>query len=212
MHKILFTLLLLLSVFFSPSEVFAGVVPACATPPDAVQRGTADGKEAGGQVTCPRNDDTCYVRRAAGMFVYDCYGKTAVTAAPNPVANPGAPAAAPETVADPCANGGSGCTSARGIPCPGGGIETAIGCVPTEPRALIEGILKFGTMAAGGVAFLIMLLAALEMITAEGNPQSIKGAQEKFYSAIIGLLLIIFSVLLMQVIGVDILDLPGFGK
>lgn len=92
------------------------------------------------------------------------------------------------------------------------GFMTAIGCVPSKPDALVNSLIKYSSFAAGGIAFLLMLLASLQMITAEGNPESIKKAQEKFYSAIIGLLLIIFSVLLMQVIGVDILGLPGFGK
>jgi len=92
------------------------------------------------------------------------------------------------------------------------GISTAIGCIPTEPRELISGLLKYGIAAAGAIAFLLMLLGALQMITAEGNPEIIKVAQERFYSAIIGLLFIIFSVLLMQVIGVDLLNLPGFSK
>lgn len=121
-----------------------------------------------------------------------------------------------ESRAEICDPNKKNCTSGSGLTCSegitsGSGIRTAIGCVPTEPKALVEGLLKYGTLAAGGVAFLIMLLAALQMITAEGNPEAIKGAQEKFYSAIIGLLLIIFSVLLMQVIGVDILGLPEFG-
>ncbi len=94
----------------------------------------------------------------------------------------------------------------------GKGIMTAIGCVPTEPKTLVESLIKYASLAAGGIALIIMILAALQMITAEGNPESIKKAQEKFYSAIIGLLLIIFSVLLMQVIGVDILGLNSFGK
>lgn len=92
------------------------------------------------------------------------------------------------------------------------GIFTAIGCIPSEPRALVNGLLKYGTLGAGGIAFLLMLLAALQMITAEGNPQSIKTAQERFYSAIIGLLFIIFSVLLLQVIGFDVLGLKGFSR
>ena len=111
-------------------------------------------------------------------------------------------------------------TGGRGIPCNivsgklenGSGIMTAIGCIPTQPQKLVEGILWYGTLASGGVAFMLMLLASITMITAEGNPNTIKTAQERFYSAIIGLLLIIFSVLLMQVIGVDILGLKGFGK
>lgn len=92
------------------------------------------------------------------------------------------------------------------------GILTAVGCISTEPKAFVEGILKFVSFAAGGVALILMILAALQMITAEGNPEYIKQAQEKFYSAIIGLLFIIFSVLLLQVIGYDVLGLPGFGR
>lgn len=112
-----------------------------------------------------------------------------------------------------CKPGDTNCTSAKGVPCTESknGIMTAIGCVPTEPLALVEGLLRYGTLAAGGIAFLLMILGALQMITAEGNPEAIKNGQERFYSAIIGLLLIIFSVLLMQVIGVDILGLPDLG-
>ncbi len=123
---------------------------------------------------------------------------------------------------DPTPCTGDKCTSGSGLQCNiadgkkvssgGDGVLTAIGCVPTKPQTLIERILRYGTLAAGGVAFLLMLLAAIQMITAEGNPNTIKTSQEKFYSAIIGLLLIIFSVLLMQVIGVDLLGLRGFER
>ncbi len=125
-------------------------------------------------------------------------------------------AAAPAAGAAGTTGAGSGSTtntSGGGKPCTdgtGAGIATAIGCIPTEPRELINGLLRFGTFAAGGIAFLLMILASLEMITAEGSAEVIKKAQEKFYSAIIGLLFIIFAVLLMQIIGVDILSLPGF--
>lgn len=110
--------------------------------------------------------------------------------------------------------GGLRCNTADGRPVSSGGdgIRTAIGCIPTDPQILIESIIRYGTFAGGGVAFLLMLLAAIQMITAEGNPNVIKASQEKFYSAIIGLLLIIFSVLLLQVIGVDLLGLRGFGS
>ena len=50
------------------------------------------------------------------------------------------------------------------------------------------------------------------MITSQGNPETVKKGQDQFSSAVIGLLFIIFSVLLLQFIGVDILSLPGFGK
>jgi hypothetical protein len=89
---------------------------------------------------------------------------------------------------------------------------TAIGCVPTEPKAFVEGVLRVVSLAAGGIALVLMILAALGMVTSEGNAEALKEAQERFYYAIIGLLVIIFSVLLLQVIGVDILGLPGFSR
>lgn len=127
----------------------------------------------------------------------------------------------PNCTGESCSKGtGQRCYLDSGKPVPDGqtppndsvGVLTAIGCVPSEPRTLVNNILRYGTFAAGGIAFLLMILAALQMITAEGNPNVIKTSQEKFYSAIIGLLLIIFSVLLMQVIGVDLLGLRGFGR
>ncbi len=93
-----------------------------------------------------------------------------------------------------------------------GGIMTAIGCVPTNPVAFVEAFFKFSLGIGGGLALLLMSFGAIRMILAQGNPESLKKGQEQFTSALIGLLFIIFSVLLLQVIGVDILNLPGFGK
>ncbi|KKQ13874.1 hypothetical protein A3E66_04920 [Candidatus Daviesbacteria bacterium RIFCSPHIGHO2_12_FULL_37_16] len=92
------------------------------------------------------------------------------------------------------------------------GIMTAIGCIPTEPKALVEGIVRFVSLASGGIALLIMIFGAFRMITAVGNPDSIKAGRDQFISAIYGLLFIIFSVLLLQFIGVDILGIPGFTR
>ncbi|MDO8498580.1 MAG: pilin [bacterium] len=119
---------------------------------------------------------------------------------------------------------GSNCTSAGGIFCDpknngtitgnpnsGGGL-TAIGCVPTEPVELIKGLMKFASQIGGGIALLLMAFGALGMLTSAGNPEGIKAGQERFRDAAIGLLFIIFSVLLLQIIGYDILQLPGFSR
>lgn len=118
------------------------------------------------------------------------------------------------------------CVSSAGISCdpdnptdpktkltnPGPGILTAIGCIPTQPQALVKSFMRLTAGVAGGIALLLMIAGAFRMITSAGNPDVIKKAQEQFQSAVIGLLFIIFSVLLLQIIGVDILNLPGFGK
>lgn len=122
-----------------------------------------------------------------------------------------------------CTPGTPNCSTASGISCdpdnpknpngsinPGPGVLTAIGCIPTNPIALIQGILKVSLAAAGGIALLLTSFGAIQMITSHGDPQALKKGQDQFSSAIIGLLFIIFSVLLLRIIGVDILNIPGF--
>lgn len=102
------------------------------------------------------------------------------------------------------------CTSAAGKACSSGsGIDTAFGCIPTSPANFVKALLTFAMGIAGGIAFLLMVTGAFQMITSAGNPESLKSGQERFSSAIIGLLFVIFSVLLLKIIGVDLLD---FGK
>lgn len=116
-----------------------------------------------------------------------------------------------------CKEGDPSCTSAGGEKCESEdidnpGIKTAIGCIHTQPAALVQDFIKFAIGIGGGLAFLMMLLGAFQMITSAGNPDTLKAGQDRLQSAIIGLLFIIFAVLLLQIIGVDILKLPGFGK
>lgn len=103
-------------------------------------------------------------------------------------------------------------TSAGGIPCVNGtnGIQTAIGCIHTAPVALVKDLLIFTTAIGGGLAFLMMLLGAFQMLTSAGNPDSLNAGRERLTSAVIGLLFIIFSILLLRIIGFDILKLEGF--
>ena len=90
------------------------------------------------------------------------------------------------------------------------GIDTAIGCIHTSPVGFMKDFLRFVIGISGGLAFLMMLLGSFEMITSAGNPDSLKNGKDRFTSAIIGLLFIIFSVLLLQIIGVGVLNIPGF--
>lgn len=92
------------------------------------------------------------------------------------------------------------------------GILTAIGCVPTDPQKLIQGLFRVGIGLGGAAALLLMIGGAFQFITSAGNPDAVKSASETFTQAIIGLLVIIFAVLLLQIIGVDILNIPGFNK
>lgn len=92
------------------------------------------------------------------------------------------------------------------------GIQTAIGCIPTEPTQFILAVSRLATGVGGGIALLLMIAGSFKMMTSAGNPDALKEGSEQISSAIIGLLFIIFAVLLLKVIGVDILNLPGFGS
>lgn len=105
--------------------------------------------------------------------------------------------------------GGDTCDKAGGR---GPAIKTAIGCIHTSPAEFVKDFLKFIIGIGGGLAFLMMLLGAFQMLTSAGNPETLAAGRDRLQSAIIGLLFIIFAVLLLQIIGFDILKIPGFGR
>lgn len=93
------------------------------------------------------------------------------------------------------------------------GINTALGCIPVgSTNEFVGWFLRWAIGIAGGVAFILMLIAAFQIMTAAGNPERLQGGRELLNAAVSGLILIIFSVFLLKLIGFDILALPGFGK
>lgn len=92
------------------------------------------------------------------------------------------------------------------------GIPTPLGCVKTNPAGLVSFILKFLLYTSGGIAVLLIMFGGYSMMTSQGNPEKLQGAQETITSAVVGLLFIIFSLVLLEIIGADILRIPGFGK
>lgn len=115
---------------------------------------------------------------------------------------------------------GKVCRVAGGVspaPGPGGGeagsIRTAIGDIdPRNLQGFIQQLLGLAFGVAGGIAFLLMLFGSFQIMTSSGNPEKMKAGSELITSALTGLLFIVFSVFLLKLIGVTILDIPGFGK
>lgn len=102
--------------------------------------------------------------------------------------------------------------AAFSIICSSGGIETALGCISTEgPTSLVIFLLRLALGIGGGIAFLLMLFGVFQIITSAGSPERLKAGQELITSALIGLMMIIFSIFLLQLIGVQILGLNAFG-
>lgn len=93
----------------------------------------------------------------------------------------------------------------------GGGYWSSLGCFSGNLSELIgQKILGTGVGIAGGIALLCIMFAAFQMQTSSGNAEKVKKAQELLTNCITGLMIIIFSVLILKIIGVDILRIPGF--
>jgi hypothetical protein len=103
-------------------------------------------------------------------------------------------------------------TTARGdcASCLGNeGVWTAIGCLHFDPKTLVNDSLKIGIGIGGGLALLLMIYGAFLVATSAGDPEAAQKGKEVFGGAIAGLLFIIFSAVILKIIGVDILQIPG---
>lgn len=93
----------------------------------------------------------------------------------------------------------------------GGGAWTAIGCFDGNLSTFIsQQILGTGVGIAGGISLLCLMFAAFQMQTSRGNAEKVKKAQEMMTNCITGLMVILFSILILRIIGVNILRIPGF--
>ena len=92
------------------------------------------------------------------------------------------------------------------------GIWTAVGCIPSSPESVIKVVITIGLALGGGVVLIMILVGSFMLSVSQGDPNKTKEAKEIITSAIIGLLFVIFSVTILQFIGVSILHIPGFGE
>lgn len=90
-------------------------------------------------------------------------------------------------------------------------VNTAIGCIPFgNQNELIGFFLRWGLGIGGGIAFILLLLGGFQIMTSRGDPNKLKAGQELLTSAIAGLLLLIFSLVILRIIGFDILGIVAF--
>ena len=96
------------------------------------------------------------------------------------------------------------------IDCSRHGVWTALGCIDYNIQTFVrETLLGFGVGLAGAISLLCVIYSAILIQTSRGDPERLKKARERLTSCIMGLLLIIFSVFILKLIGVDILRIPG---
>lgn len=90
-----------------------------------------------------------------------------------------------------------------------GGVPTAIGCVDTTPLGIITGLIRIGFGVMGGVALLQLILAGIAYQS--GEDAKIKSAREKVIATLTGIAILVFSVLILRIIGINVLDVLPSG-
>lgn len=92
-----------------------------------------------------------------------------------------------------------------------GYVYTALGCLPAGDFNEFAGwFVSKAIYIASGAAFLFMVYGGFLLLTSAGDPNKVKAGTELISAALSGLLFIIVSALLLKIIGVNILNLPGF--
>lgn len=90
--------------------------------------------------------------------------------------------------------------------------ETAIGRINTNPAEFVKRLFGVLLGISGGIALLLILYSSYRLMASRGDPEKLQGARETLTSAIVGLLFIIFSLVILEIVGVDILQIPGLGR
>ena len=91
-------------------------------------------------------------------------------------------------------------------------VRTAIGPVNVTPEGFVKSLFELLLMLAAFGGIIIIIYAGYILMTSRGDKEKLAAARETLTSAIVGLLFIILSIVILEIIGVDILQLPGFSR
>lgn len=91
-------------------------------------------------------------------------------------------------------------------------FSTAIGSFGVEPVKFIMTLGRW-LLALGAVAaFLYIIYAGYTFVVSRGDKEKVGHAREILISAVTGLIFLVLSITILEIIGVDILHIPGFDR
>lgn len=86
-------------------------------------------------------------------------------------------------------------------------VNTPIGCIPTEGGAFARWILGVGIELGILVAALLIIIGGFQVVSSTGDPERLADAKSRITAAVAGLLFILFSVIILRIIGVEIIGI-----
>ncbi|MDR0463249.1 MAG: hypothetical protein LBG64_03465 [Pseudomonadales bacterium] len=91
-----------------------------------------------------------------------------------------------------------------------GYLWTAVGCINTGYRGMASNLTAFFIGVAGLFFVLQIAFHSFKLISSAGNPQAVSQAREGIISSVFAILFIVFSVFILNLVGISIFRLPGF--
>jgi hypothetical protein len=88
---------------------------------------------------------------------------------------------------------------------------TIAGCVESSASGFVQSVSAMLIPTAGGGGLLVILIGSMMILTSKGDFQKLRNGRRLVVAGIGAILLIIFSVFILEFVGVNILVLPGFG-
>lgn len=93
-----------------------------------------------------------------------------------------------------------------------GTIYTALGCIRTDQQGLLRDIVKLLLGVAGMAALLAILAGSFQYTTSQGDSNKVKEAKELITAAVTGLFFMIFSIIILDFVGVQLFQIPGLSQ
>lgn len=86
------------------------------------------------------------------------------------------------------------------------------GIIGTKPVEFLMTLGQRILALASVAAFVVMVYAGYQILISRGDKEKVANARELITSAVTGLIFIVLSVAILEIIGVDILQIPGFTR
>lgn len=96
--------------------------------------------------------------------------------------------------------------------CPDGKLTTDLGDIPCTPAGFSSTLYGVGLGFIGVVALIFIIYGGYLILTSQGNPEQVGRGKSYITYSIIGIVLAVAGFALYQIIVVDVIKIPGFGK
>lgn len=83
-------------------------------------------------------------------------------------------------------------------------------CIPNDPVGFVSKFYGIGLSIVSSVSLLFLIYGGYVVMMSRGNPSQLNKGKSYIYYSLAGLLLAIFGLVFIQIVFVDILQIPGF--